>query len=74
MKSISESMKTDYRQITGLVPIMILHLAAYFSIGPAIAGEFSLSKGMIWIAFIAGFLGMLIYSLLLFKVLPKFLQ
>ncbi|WP_413303752.1 hypothetical protein AA0X95_26730 [Bacillus sp. 1P10SD] len=74
IKSIGESMKTDYRQIIGLVPMMILLLAAYFSIGPAIEGEFSLSKGIILIALIAGIIGMVIYSFLLFKVLPKFLH
>jgi hypothetical protein len=74
MKSIGKSMNTDYRQIVSLVPMMILLLAAYFSIGPAIEGKFSLSKGIILIALIAGFIGMIIYSFLLFKVLPKFIQ
>jgi hypothetical protein len=74
MKSIGESMTTDYRQISVLIPMMVLLLASYFSIGPAIEGTFSLSVGAIWIALIAGFLGMFIYSFLLFKVLPKFLQ
>ena len=74
MKSIGESMKTDYRQILVLVPMTILLLAAYFSIGPAIEGEFSLSKGIILIVLSAGMIGMAIYSVLLFKVLPRFLQ
>ncbi|WP_210364265.1 DUF1129 family protein [Bacillus sp. REN3] len=74
MRSIGESMKTDYRQFAGLVPMMILLLASYFSIGPAIEGEFSLSEGILLIASIAGLIGILIYSCLLFKILPKFLQ
>lgn len=74
MKSIGESMKTDYRQMVGLIPMMILLLAAYFSIGPAIEGKFSLSKGILLIVFIAGLIGMMIYGVLLFKVLPKFFQ
>lgn len=74
MKNIGESMKTDFRQILGLVPMMVLLLAAYFSIGPAIEGKFSLSKEILSIGLIAGILGMFIYSLLLFRVLPGFLQ
>ncbi|MDA1476971.1 hypothetical protein [Bacillus changyiensis] len=71
MKSIGESMKTDYREIFGLVPIILLLLAAYMSIGPAIEGEFSLSIGMILLAFMIGIIGVAIFGLLLFKVLPK---
>jgi uncharacterized membrane-anchored protein len=72
MKSIGESMKTDYRQIFGLVPLFLLLLAAYFSLGPAIEGKFSLTGGMILIVAIAGIAGLLVYGALLFKVLPKF--
>lgn len=74
MKSIGESMKTDYRQLAGLVPLMILLLAAYLSIGPAIEGTFSISQGTIWLALLIGATGILIYGLFLFKVMPKFLQ
>lgn len=72
MKSIGESMKTDYRQLAGLVPLMILVLGAYLSIGPAIEGTFSISEGTIWFALIVGVIGILIYGLFLFKILPKF--
>ncbi|MDF2040254.1 DUF1129 family protein [Cytobacillus oceanisediminis] len=74
MKSIGESMSTDYRQLAGLVPMMILLLGAYVSVGPAIEGNFSLSKGMLWIAIIAGSIAVGAYSLLIFRVLPKFLH
>ncbi|UOE55914.1 hypothetical protein LIT38_02465 [Bacillus sp. CMF12] len=74
MKSIGESMSTDYRQMAGLVPLMILLLGAYVSVGPAIEGNFSLSKGMLWIAIIAGSIAVGAYSLLIFRVLPKFLH
>jgi hypothetical protein len=72
MKSIGESMKTDFGQIAGLVPLMILLLGAYLSIGPAIEGTFSVSTGTIWFALIAGATGIITYGLFLFKVLPKF--
>ncbi|KSU59030.1 hypothetical protein AS034_18905 [[Bacillus] enclensis] len=72
MKSIGESMKTDYRQIMGLVPLFLLLLAAYFSLGPAIEGKFSLTGGMILIISIGSIIGTLIYGALLFKVLPKY--
>ncbi|KKK33642.1 hypothetical protein WQ57_23830 [Mesobacillus campisalis] len=72
MKSIGESMQTDYRQMAGMVPMFILLLAAYFSLGPAIEGKFSISEGTIWLALITGAAGILIYGLLLLKVLPKF--
>lgn len=72
MKSIGESMKTDYRQLSGLVPLMILMITAYLSIGPAIEGTFSVSQGTIWFAIIISGIGILIYGLFLFKVLPKF--
>ncbi|KON85541.1 hypothetical protein AF332_00880 [Sporosarcina globispora] len=36
VKSIGESMSTDYRQMAGLVPLMILLLGAYVIIGPAV--------------------------------------
>ncbi|MBM7662297.1 putative membrane-anchored protein [Bacillus mesophilus] len=74
MKSIGESMSTDYRQMVGLIPMMILLLAAYFSFGPALEDSFSLSKGIILIAIVGGMIGLVIYSFLLFKVLPKFLH
>jgi uncharacterized membrane-anchored protein len=74
MKSIGESMKTDYRQMIGLVPLMILLLAAYFSLAPAIEGKFSLSGGMIMVASIGSVVGVLIYAVLLFKVLPGYIQ
>ncbi|WP_079505834.1 DUF1129 family protein [Mesobacillus jeotgali] len=74
MKSIGESMKTDYRQIAGLVPLMILLLSAYLSIGPAIEGTFSVSQGTIWSAVIISVIGILIYGLFLFKALPKLFQ
>lgn len=74
MKSIGESMRTDYRQMAALVPMMILLLASYLSIGPAIEGEFSLSKGMLWIAMLAGVIGAGVYSLMIFKVLPKLIH
>jgi hypothetical protein len=74
MKSIGESMKTDYRQIAGLVPLMILLLSAYFSIGPAIEGTFSLSQGTIWSVVIISVIGILIYGLFLFKAMPKLIQ
>lgn len=72
MKSIGESMKTDYRQIVGLVPLFLLLLAAYFSLGPAIEGKFSLSGVMILIISIGAVVGTLVYGALLFKVLPKY--
>ncbi|MCM3394674.1 hypothetical protein [Cytobacillus oceanisediminis] len=74
MKSIGESMSTDYRQIAGLVPLMVLLLGAYISIGPAIEGKFSLSKGTLWIAVITGVIAVGSYGLLIFRVLPKFLH
>ncbi|WP_175989878.1 DUF1129 family protein [Bacillus sp. Marseille-Q1617] len=74
MKSIGESMKTDYRQLVGLVPMFILLLAAYFSLGPAIEGNFSLSGGTIIIASVGSIAGGLIYAVLLFKVLPGYIQ
>ncbi|MBT2680457.1 DUF1129 family protein [Bacillus sp. ISL-35] len=72
MKSIGESMKTDYRQLAALFPLMILLLAAYLSIGPAIEGTFSISQGTIWFAMIISTMSILIYGLFLFKVMPKF--
>jgi hypothetical protein len=72
MKSIGASMKTDYRQIARLVPMMILLLAAYFSIGPAIEGQFALSKEILLFALITAVIGVSIYGALLFKVVPKF--
>lgn len=72
MKSIGESMKTDYRQLAGLVPLLILLLAAYMSIGPAIEGTFSVSQGTIWFALVISSISILIYGLFLFKVMPKF--
>jgi Protein of unknown function (DUF1129) len=74
MKSIGESMKTDYRQLAGLVPLMILLIAAYLSIGPAIEGTFSVSQGTIWFALVISSISFLVYGLFLFKVMPKFLQ
>ncbi|MGR3766290.1 hypothetical protein [Rossellomorea sp. NS-SX7] len=74
MKSIGESMKTDYRQLIGLVPLLILLLAAYLSLAPAIEGNFSLSAGMILVASISAIVGVLIYAVLLFKVLPGYIQ
>ncbi|WP_147532955.1 DUF1129 family protein [Bacillus marasmi] len=74
MKSIGRSMETDSRQIFVLVPMMILLLASYFSIGPAIEGKFSLSKEILMIAILAGLIGIVIYSFLLFKVVPKVFQ
>jgi uncharacterized membrane-anchored protein len=74
MKSIGESMKTDYRQLLGLVPLFILLLAAYFSLAPAIEGNFTLSGGMITIASIGAIAGVMIYAVLLFKVLPGYIQ
>jgi uncharacterized membrane-anchored protein len=72
MKSIGESMKTDFRQLAVLVPMAVLLLAAYISLGPAIEGKFSLSFSIIWIAISTGILSLIISGLLLFKVLPKF--
>ncbi|MBT2684729.1 DUF1129 family protein [Bacillus sp. ISL-37] len=74
MKSIGESMKTDYRQLAGLVPLMILLLAAYLSIGPAIEGTFSVSQGTILFALVISSISILVYGLFLFKVMPKFFQ
>jgi uncharacterized membrane-anchored protein len=74
MKSIGESMKTDYRQLVGLVPLFLLLLAAYFSLGSAIEGNFSLTGGMILIVSIGSIVGMLIYGAFLFKVMPKYFQ
>lgn len=74
MKSIGESMKTDYRQLAGLVPLMILLLTAYLSIGPAIEGTFSVSQGTIWFALVISSISILVYGLFLFKVMPKFFQ
>lgn len=74
MKSIGKSMKTDFRQLAVLVPMMLLLLAAYVSFGPAIEGTFSLSSTIIWIAIFTGTLGLIIYGVLLFKVLPKFMN
>ncbi|XXM72686.1 DUF1129 family protein [Lysinibacillus sphaericus] len=74
MKSIGESMKTDYRQLVGVVPMFIFLLAAYFSLGPAIEGKFSLTGGLILIVSIGAIIGTLIYGVLLFKVLPKYFQ
>lgn len=74
MKSIGESMKTDYRQLASLVPLMILLVAAYLSIGPAIEGTFSISQGTIWFALIISTVSILVYGLFLFKVMPKFLH
>lgn len=74
MKSIGESMKTDYRQLVGLVPLFIMLLAAYFSLGPAIEGNFSLTGGMILIVSIGSIVGILIYGAFLFKVMPKYFQ
>lgn len=74
MESIGDSMKTDFRQILVLAPMMVLLLAAYLSIGSAIEGRFSLSKEILILAVVASFLGILIYSLLFFKVIPKVFQ
>jgi uncharacterized membrane-anchored protein len=74
MKSIGESMKTDYRQLLGLVPLFLLLLAAYFSLGPAIEGKFSLTGGMLLIVSIGSIVGILIYGAFLFKVMPKYFQ
>jgi hypothetical protein len=74
MKSIGKSMKTDFRQLAVLVPLMLLLLAAYFSFAPAIEGTFLLSSTIIWIAIFTGGLGLIIYGVLLFKVLPKFMN
>ncbi len=72
MKSIGESMKTDFRQLAGLVPLMIVLITAYLSIGPAIEGDFSVSQGTIWFALVISSTCVLIYGLFLFKVMPKF--
>ncbi|WP_251551031.1 hypothetical protein [Neobacillus muris] len=72
MKSIGDSMKTDFRQMAGLIPMTILLLAAYFSFGPAIEGNFLLSSIILWIAIGGGVIGMIAYGILLFKVIPKF--
>ena len=74
MKSIGESMKTDYRQLAGLVPLFMLLMAAYLSIGPAIEGNFSVSEGTIWLGLIMGAIGFLGYGLFLFKLFPKYLH
>jgi hypothetical protein len=74
MKNIGNSMKTDFRQMIVLIPMMVLLIASYFSIGPAIEGKFSLSKEILMVALMGGILGISIYSLLLFKVIPKIFQ
>ncbi|WLR54705.1 DUF1129 family protein [Mesobacillus subterraneus] len=74
MKSIGESMKTDYRELAGLVPLMILLISAYLSIGPAIEGTFSVSRGTIWFALIITTVSFLGYGLFLFKIMPRFFQ
>lgn len=71
MKSIGQSMETDYSQIAALIPVMILLLVAYASLVPAIEGNFRLDSGIILIALIGGIFGLAIYSLFLFKMLPK---
>ncbi|WP_052352866.1 hypothetical protein [Neobacillus dielmonensis] len=72
MKSIGNSMKTDFRQMMVIIPMMIFLVAAYFSIGPAIEGKFALSGTILWLAFAGGVMGILAYGILLFKVIPKF--
>ncbi|MBT2692741.1 DUF1129 family protein [Bacillus sp. ISL-55] len=72
MKSIGESMKTDYRQLAGLVPLMILLISAYLSVGPAIEGTFSVSQGTIWFALVISSISILVYGAFLFKIMPKF--
>ncbi|MFZ7102057.1 MAG: DUF1129 family protein [Peptococcaceae bacterium] len=74
MKTIGRAMKTDFHEMAGLVPMVILLLAAYFSFVPALKGVFSLSEAILLIALTAGILGMIVYGVLLFKVFPKFLN
>lgn len=71
MKNIGEAISTDYLQNTGLILMMLFLIAAYFSIGPAIEGVFSLSKSIIMMAVLGGFMGLVIYGLLLFRWFPK---
>lgn len=74
MKSIGQSMETDYSQIAILIPELILLLVAYASFVPAIEGNFRLNSGIILISLIGGILGLAIYSLYLFKMLPKLIH
>ncbi|NMD71743.1 DUF1129 family protein [Bacillus sp. DNRA2] len=74
MESIGQSMKTDFRQLIVLAPMMILLLASYISIGPAIEGHFSLSKEILMLAAVTGIAGVFVYGILLFKFVPKVFQ
>ena len=71
MKSIGETMQTDFRQLAILAPMVVLLLVAYGSLSPAITGTFVLSTTIIWIATVLAVIGIAIYSLLLFKIMPK---
>ncbi|WP_462408613.1 hypothetical protein [Neobacillus sp. Marseille-QA0830] len=72
MRSIGDSMPTDFRQTIAIIPMVILLLAAYFSLGPAIEGNFALSAAVLWVAVAGGVMGILAYGILLVKWIPKF--
>ncbi|WP_407271161.1 hypothetical protein [Radiobacillus sp. PE A8.2] len=71
MKSIGKSMDTDFRELAGLIPLLIVLLAAYLGFVPALSGEFAVSAIIIVIAVVAALVCMSIYTLFLYKGLPK---
>ncbi len=72
MKSLGESMKTDFRQLLIFGPVVVILLAAYMSIGPSIEGKFALSGGIFWIAAIVTIIGILVFGYFLVKIVPKY--
>ncbi|MDG5471779.1 hypothetical protein P6709_08465 [Jeotgalibacillus sp. ET6] len=71
MKSLSNEMKTDRKQMAVLIPMMILLIAAYFSFGPAIEGTFALSSIILWFALGGAAIGVFVYGLVMCRVLPS---
>lgn len=74
MKSIGESMPLDKKQMLTLVPLTILVIMATMSYSPALSGEFSLSKNMLFFGSIIVVLSLGIFSFFLFKAVPKLVK
>ncbi|HBI04638.1 MAG TPA: NADH dehydrogenase subunit [Paenibacillaceae bacterium] len=74
MKSIGESLPFDKKQMFTLVPMSILLVLAILSYSPAIYGEFSLSKNMLFFGSIMVVLSFALFSVFLFKGAPKLVK
>ncbi|WP_335870333.1 DUF1129 family protein [Bacillus sp. 2205SS5-2] len=72
LRDISSSMKTDIKENIKLIPLFALLLSAYFSLGPAIEGRFTLSQNTLIIGGIWTILGLVISAFLFIKIVPIF--